>query len=69
MKWLSLDESFSVCSCLLTVACNSEMQRFLFFVGYLVCGGISGLGYKFNCAARVWFGQTISGTGRDLALV
>ncbi len=40
MKWPSLDESFSVCSWLLTVACNSEMQRVFFFSWLFgVCGG------------------------------
>ncbi len=64
MKWPSLDESVSLCICLLTVACNREMQ--LFFCNWLfVVGGkkISGSGSKFNCAARVGLGQTISSTG------
>ncbi len=47
MKWPSLDESVSLCICLLTVACNREMQPFLFWV-YIVCvcgGGGGGGGY------------------------
>ncbi len=65
VKWPSLDESVSFC--LLTVACNREMQPFLLSI----CCGIknSGSGSKFNCAARVGSGQTISGTGRDRASV
>ncbi len=46
------------------------MQPFsFFFVGYSLWGGGgggdfgSGSGSKFNCAARVGSGQTISGTG------
>ncbi len=38
MKWPSLDESVSLCICLLTVACNREMQPF-FLVGYSLWGG------------------------------
>ncbi len=45
MKWPSLHESVSLCICLLTVACNPEMQP-LFF-GLFVGGGIWGSG-------RVW---------------
>ncbi len=66
MKWPSLDESVSLCICLLTVACNREKQPF--FIGYLLWGkknvGFgSGSGSKFNCAARVGLGQPISVTG------
>ncbi len=45
------------------VACNHEMQPF--FNGLFVVGGGdfgSGSGCKFNCAAQVGSGQTISGT-------
>ncbi len=50
------------------------MQPFsFFFVGYSLGGGGgdfgSGSGSKFNCAARVGSGQTISGTGRVRASV
>ncbi len=51
------------------------MQPFsFFFVGYSLWGGGggdfgSGSGSKFNCAARVGSGQTISGTGRVRASV
>ncbi len=58
MKWPSLDESFSVCSCLLTVACNSEIQRVFFLVGYLVCvgggGGGGGLVRQSRVRAGFW---------------
>ncbi len=76
MKWLSFDESVSLCICLLTVACNRQMQPFKkknSLVGYSLWEGkkISGSGSKFNCAARVGScrGQTISGTGRVRASV
>ncbi len=48
MKWPSLDESVSLCICLLTVACNRETQPF--FIGYSLWGGknILGLGSKFH---------------------
>ncbi len=40
--------------CLLTVACNREMQPFFFFFAIHGRGkNISGLGSKFNCVARV----------------
>ncbi len=56
------------------LACNREMQPlFLFFLLSIRCGGGgdfgSGSGSKFNCAARVGLGQTISGTGRVRASV
>ncbi len=52
-------------------ACNREMQPFSFFFCYSLWGGDfgSGSGSKFNCAARVGSGQTISGTGRVRASV
>ncbi len=70
MKWPSIDESVSLCICLLTVACNCEMQHF-FFIGYSLWGGgdILSSGSKLNCAAQVGSGQTISGTGRVRASV
>ncbi len=40
-----------------------------FFVIRCGGGGGSGSGSKFNCAARVGSGQTISGTGRARASV
>ncbi len=66
MKWPSLDESVSLCICLLTVACNPEMQP-LFFLGYsLGGGGIWGSGqvWAVNLTVQVGLGQTISDTGR-----
>ncbi len=49
------------------------MQSFSFFFFLFVMGGGgdfgSGSGSKFNCAARVGSGQTISGTGRVRASV
>ncbi len=66
MKWPSLDESDSLCICLLTVACNREMQAFfcccwLFVVGgekILVLGRVRAL----NLTVPLRSGQTISGT-------
>ncbi len=52
MKWPSLDESVSLCICLLNVACNREMQKKKkFLIGYLLWGGgkYFGLGATFNC--------------------
>ncbi len=37
MKWPSLDEYVSLCICLLTVACNHEMQPFFYWL--FVVGG------------------------------
>ncbi len=48
------------------------MQSFSFFFLFVMGGGGdfgSGSGSKFNCAARVGSGQTISGTGRVRASV
>ncbi len=49
------------------------MQPFSFFFSWLIVVGGgdfgSGSGSKFNCAARVGSGQTISGTGRVRASV
>ncbi len=47
------------------------MQSFSFFLFVMGGGGDfgSGSGSKFNCAARVGSGQTISGTGRVRASV
>ncbi len=47
------------------------MQPFSFFLLFAVGRGDfgSGSGFKFNCAARVGSGQTISGTGRVRASV
>ncbi len=42
MKWPSLDESVSLCICLLTVACNREMQHPFFWL--FVVGGKKILG-------------------------
>ncbi len=55
MKWPSLDESVSLCICLLTVACNREMEPFFLVVVvvFSLWGGISGSGSKCNCATRV----------------
>ncbi len=57
MKCPSIDESVSLCICLLTVACNREMQPFFKLAIRCVCvgGGYFGFGSgsKFNCAARV----------------
>ncbi len=39
MKWPHLDESVYSCICLLTVACNREMQPFLLAIR---CGGGGG---------------------------
>ncbi len=36
MKWPSIDESVSLCICLLTVACNCKIQPF--FIGYSLWG-------------------------------
>ncbi len=50
MKCPSIDESVSLCICLLTVACNREMQPFLKLA--IRCGGgggyISGSGRALN---------------------
>ncbi len=46
---------------------SSKCSLFPFFFGYSLWGGGdfgSGSDSKFNCAARVRSGQTISGTGR-----
>ncbi len=58
MKWPSLDESVSLCICVLTVACNFEMQPSFFFLLLAIrCGGggilESGWGSIFNCADRI----------------
>ncbi len=72
MKWPSLDESVSLCICLLTVACNREMQPFLLLLA-IRCGGKkyfgfgSGSGSKLNCAARV--GSDDLGTDRVRASI
>ncbi len=57
MKWPSLDESVSLCICLLTVACNREMQPF--FLLAIHCGE----GKDFGS------GETISATGQVRASV
>ncbi len=73
MKWLSLDESVSLCIYSLTIACNREMQPFFFFlIGYSMLGKTyfrfgSGSGSKFNCAARV--GSDEIGYGPGLASI
>ncbi len=53
MKWPSLDESVSLCICLLTIACNREMQPFFYWLFVVGGGNISGSAFKLNCAARV----------------
>ncbi len=70
MKWPSLEESVSLCICLLTVACNREMQLFW---GAIRCGekdfGFgSGLGSKFNCAAWVGSDDLRYGPGSGFSL-
>ncbi len=63
MKWPSLDESVSLCICLLNVACNREMQPFFYWLFVVcVCGGVRARALTLT----VWVGsrQTISGTGR-----
>ncbi len=64
MKWPNIDESVSLCICLLTVACNPE--RLLFFFGYSLCvwGGGGFLVRALNLTVPLGSGQTISGTGR-----
>ncbi len=57
-----------LCICLLTAACNREMQPF-FFIGYSLGGDILSLGSKFNCAAHVGLGQTFAGMGRVWASI
>ncbi len=70
VKWPSLDESVSLCICLLTVVCNREMQPL--FLLAIHCGGGgdfrsgSSSSSKLKCAARVGSSQTISGTGFTL---
>ncbi len=70
MKRPRLDESVSLCICLLTVACNREIKHLLhFFIGYSLWGEKkdfrSGSASKFN--SRVGLGQTISqGSGFSL---
>ncbi len=44
MKWPSIDESVYLCSCLLTVACNREVQPYVSFWLFVVGGYISGSG-------------------------
>ncbi len=63
VKWPSIDGSVSLCICLLTIACNREMQPFFIIIGYSLWGGghISGSGSKFNCAA--WVGSDDLGFG------
>ncbi len=64
MKWPSLDESVSLCICLLTVACNREKQPF--FIGYLLWGKkMLGLGRvrALNLTVPLGSGQPISVTG------
>ncbi len=55
MKLPSLDELVSLCICLLTAACNREMQH-LFFYWLFVVGEKKDFGFgsgsKFNCATR-----------------
>ncbi len=59
MKWPSIDEYVSLCICLLTVACNSEMQPFFYWL-FVVGGNISGSGSKFRSGrvrrSRVGYG-------------
>ncbi len=61
MKWQSLDESVSLCICLLTVACNREMQ--LFFNWLFVVGIKIFRVQALNLTVPLGSGQTISGTG------
>ncbi len=77
VKWLSFDESVSLCICLLTVACNRETQPFVIFIFLLLairCGGKkdfrfeSGSGSKFNCAARVGSDDLGYGPGSGFTL-
>ncbi len=56
MNWPSLDESFSLHICLLTVACNREIQHIFIFCILIFLLAIrcekkktSGSGSKFNC--------------------
>ncbi len=51
MKWPSHDEYVSLSICLLTVACNREMQPF--FIGYSLWGGGGG-GGDIPGSGRVW---------------
>ncbi len=58
------------------LACNHEIQHLIiiFFLNWLFVVNknknkkTSGSGSKFNCAARVGSGQTISGTGSGFSL-
>ncbi len=54
------------------LACNHEIQHLIFFNWLFVVKKkkkTSGSASKFNCAARVGSGQTISGTGRVRASI
>ncbi len=66
MKWPSLDESVSLCICVLTVACNFEMQPSFFLLLLAIrCGG-GGFGSRvgaLNLTVPIGSGQPISGTG------
>ncbi len=70
MKWPSIDESVSLCICLLTVACNREMQTFFLAISYWGGKKISGSvsGSKFNCAARVGSDDLGYGLGSGFTL-
>ncbi len=59
MKWPSIDESVSLCMCLLTTAIvHAIVKCSIVFKKNLGGGGkISGSGSKFNCAARVGSGR------------
>ncbi len=67
MKWPSLDESVSLCICVLTVACNFEMQPSFFCCYWLFVGGGGGFWSwvgALNLTVPIGSGQPISGTGR-----
>ncbi len=67
MKWPSLDESVSLCICLLTNACNHEMLP-LFYWLFVVGGKIFRV-RALNLTVPLGSGQTISGTGQVRALI
>ncbi len=67
MKWPSLEESGSLCICLLTIARNREMQPFCFWL-FFVGGRIFRIRAQ-NLTVPLGSGQTISGTGRVRASI